>query len=191
MRNLFIAALIVVPLLVIAFFWYEGWTGSEPATPSEPKYARLQPEHKEKVEDIRGQLEIFDREGLSPAGREALGKINTFASGPLKGTVVFYEEATPWAPTTMEFDLLAAFVAGNVREIVATGDLRTDSYAGTVEVLRVYQLLKEQNPGLRVDELEAFELLDRKGKLREKLDKIDAREEKREAEKQTEEVPAP
>ncbi len=151
--------------------------------PAPPISAGLEAE----LEALRADLDIYEREGLTPTGRAALEKVVTFADQHPEVNVVFYEEAVPWvihgpsdAPTP---DFMAAFVAGNIRALLATGQRRTNSYAGTLEVLRVYQWHKERDPGLKVPSLEAFELLDRKGKLRERLDKVDKKEEKRAAEK--------
>lgn len=154
-----------------------------------PPAPPISPELETELEALRADLEIYEREGLTPEGRKALEKVVTFADQHPEVNVVFYQEAVPWviqapsdAPTP---DFLAAFVAGNIRALLASGERRTNSYAGTLEVLRVYQWHKERNPGLQVPSLEAFELLDRKGKLRERLDKVDRKEEKRAAEKAT------
>lgn len=192
-RNLFFFTLIAIPLVILAWF---GWQELIPKAnssqqservPAIPPAPPISPELETELEALRADLETFEREGLTPAGRAALEKVVTFADQHPEVNVVFYEEAVPWvihtpstAPTP---DFLAAFVAGNIRALLASGERRTNSYAGTLEVLRVYQWHKDRDPGLEVPSLEAFELLDRKGKLRERLDKVDRKEEKRAAEK--------
>lgn len=179
-RNLLIAAAVAVAGLILWKVIADEHAARPPVEPLSPAESVLaDPAVRAELE---AALALYEREGLSPEGRAALGEINAFASEHLRDHVIFYQEATPWVITADSPDLPAAFVAGAVRAILATGDLRTNSYAGTLEVLRVYRQQKREQPGLSIPELEAFELLDRKGKLRERLEKVDAREEARAAE---------
>jgi hypothetical protein len=125
-------------------------------------------------------LATYEKEPLGEKGTWAVEVITAYAEQhPEKIKVYFYEDAVPWmisdlagSPTP---ELMGAFVMGNVKAQLRLGQPVNNSYAGTLEVIRVYELLQKKEPAVKIPEVERFRDMEKGGALKKFMDDVDAR----------------
>lgn len=62
--------------------------------------------------------------------------------------------------------LLAAFIAGNLREQMRKNTSKPEPYAGVLAALEVYEKIKQKNGEFLIPKAEKFLTMEREGKLR-------------------------
>lgn len=133
--------------------------------------------------ELEAALALYAKEPLTPKGADAAVTVMNYAAQDPKLNVVFFEDAVPWiindAAGNPTSELMAAFVVGNVKAQRASGQAGTDSYAGCLEVLRVYDLIRAERPELRMADLERFRKMEEAGTLKPFLAEVDARNKER------------
>jgi hypothetical protein len=129
--------------------------------------------------ELQEALAAYEKDPLGAAGTTAAGVLMKFAEEDKRVRIVFFEESAPWMlqdesgnPTT---ELMAAFVVGNIKAQLAAGRPAMNSYAGTLEVFRIYQRLKQAHDSLKIPAIEKFLAMEKAGKLRAYLDEVDAK----------------
>lgn len=129
--------------------------------------------------ELAQALTLYEAEPLSPRGADAAVTAMNYAAQSPRIEVVFFEEATPWiindAAGNPTSELMAAFVVGNVKAQLSSGRMGTDSYAGSLEVIRVYNIFQAKRPDFRMPDVERFITMEKEHKLKAFLNDVDKR----------------
>ena len=125
---------------------------------------------------------------------QATVAITTFLADPLSATsadnakqIVQYGEETPdheviiepkympWLEASKPPEgselLLAAFIAGNLKEQIKKHSAKAEPYAGALSVIDVYSKIKMKTIGFRIDSVERWISLEKQGKLKAFIEK--------------------
>jgi len=106
----------------------------------------------------------------SSAARLAGRIVLEFAESSPDHTILINLGYLPWSKSRNLPDgsnmLLAAFVAGNLREQIRKNSSQPEPYAGALAVIVVYQKLLQSNPGFKIAKVEEFIVMQKKGVLR-------------------------
>jgi hypothetical protein len=118
-------------------------------------------------------IDSFIKAPVGPKGQIAAAAILQFAEASEDVTIEFTPKAVPWVKEGKSSEtsriLLAAWVAGNVRAQIEKKKNANDSYAGELQVLETYKMLKEKNQNLSIPEVEKLIKLEEKGELKKYL----------------------
>ncbi|MBS0658617.1 MAG: hypothetical protein JSR82_10285 [Verrucomicrobia bacterium] len=150
-------------------------TTSQLAAQSEPSPKPSAPAAEPLITEqmARRAIARFRADPTSQDGREAALEIMRFADKSPLVNVIISPKSVPWIGEKIEMKhnslLLAAFVAGNVRSQMDSGNRKDDPVAGVRQALETYRKIREQVPDFRVASLEKFAELEATGKLTEYL----------------------
>jgi hypothetical protein len=119
---------------------------------------------------IRQKIETLLRNPTSDAAKSAGAEIIEFAGESPKYHVKLEVGYMPWVkdrnlPQGSQI-LLAAFVAGNLREQMRKGSSTPEPYAGVLAALEVYQKVKRSNGAFHIPKAEQFLAMERAGTLK-------------------------
>lgn len=119
---------------------------------------------------VKKSIETLLRNPASDAAREAGAQIIEFAGESPNFHIELEVGYMPWVkdgdlPKGSQI-LLAAFVAGNLREQMRKNSSQPEPYAGVLAALEVYQKIKRSDAGFRIDKVEKFLAMQRQGTLR-------------------------
>ncbi len=119
---------------------------------------------------VRKNIEIFLRNPMSESAREAGAQIIEFAGESPNYHIELEVGYMPWVkdsalPKGSQI-LLAAFVAGNLREQMRKNSSQPEPYAGVLVALEVYEKMKRSDGAFRIAKVEKFLAMERQGTLR-------------------------
>jgi hypothetical protein len=120
-------------------------------------------------------IELFCADPLSTDADGAAAVILKFAQDSPKVEVNLTPKACPWFrdkanPVKYSAKLLGAYVAGNVKSQLASGQTKNDSYAGVLQVIATYHQLQKREPDFKLPEVEHLIELANQKKLKEYLE---------------------
>jgi hypothetical protein len=120
-------------------------------------------------------IELFCTDPLSTDADGAAAVIIKFAQDSPKVEVNLTPKACPWFrdkanPVKYSAKLLGAYVAGNVKSQLASGQTKNDSYAGVLQVIATYHQLQKREPDFKLPEVEHLIELANQKKLKEYLE---------------------
>ena len=118
---------------------------------------------------IRQKIENLLRDPMSEAGKAAGAEVIEFAGESPNYHVKLEVGYLPWVkdrnlPAGSQI-LLAAFVAGNLREQMRKNSSTPEPYAGVLAALEVYQKVKRSNGAFHIPQAEKFLAMERAGTL--------------------------
>jgi hypothetical protein len=119
---------------------------------------------------VKKDIETLLRNPMSDAARSAGAKVIKFAGESDVYQVNLEVGYLPWVkdrflPKGSQM-LLAAFVAGNLREQMRKNSSRPEPYAGVLAVLEVYQKMRSRDAEFHIPKAEKFLVMERQGTLR-------------------------
>lgn len=115
-------------------------------------------------------IETLLRNPSSQAARDAGAAVIEFAGKSPNYHVELEVGYMPWVkdrdlPAGSQM-LLAAFIAGNVREQIRRKTSQPEPYAGVLAALEVYEKLQRADPSFRIAKADKFLAMERQGALR-------------------------
>jgi hypothetical protein len=115
-------------------------------------------------------IETLLRNPTSQAARDAGAAVIEFAGESPDYHVELEVGYMPWVkdrdlPAGSQM-LLAAFIAGNLREQIRKKTSKPEPYAGVLAALEVYEKLKRNDPGFQIAKADKFLAMERQGVLR-------------------------
>ena len=123
----------------------------------------------------RKAIEVFRADPLSKLGEGAASVILKFAEESPDVKVEIGMKVLPWfkstPPVPHSQQLLGAFIAGNARSQLDSGNAGNDSYAGVLQVIATCRQIQKAEPGFKVPEVEKLIELSTRNKLKEYLEK--------------------
>ena len=136
-------------------------------------YEKCQAESRDQVRSaINTLIQNPDSEEARVAGRVVL----EFAEATPDHTVVIKLGYLPWSKSRSLPEgsnmLLAAFVAGNLREQIRKNSSQPEPYAGALAAIGVYQKLLRSHPDFKIPKVEEFIALEKRGALRAYIDSV-------------------
>lgn len=119
---------------------------------------------------VRKNIENLLRNPMSDSAREAGAQIIEYAGKSSDYHIELKVGYMPWVkdrglPKGSQM-LLAAFVAGNLREQMQKNSSRPEPYAGVKAALEVYEKMKRSDDSFRIAAAEKFLAMERQGALR-------------------------
>ena len=118
-------------------------------------------------------IDRFLADPLSPSERQSAAKILQFAEESPTHEVTVDVKYMPWLKETPPPEgselLLAAFMAGNLKEQIKKNTTKSEDYAGALAVLEVYRKLQEKK--IVIPELDHWIELEKQGTLRSFIEK--------------------
>lgn len=119
---------------------------------------------------VKQKIELLLRNPLSDSAREAGAEIIEFAGESPNYHVELLVGYMPWVkdkglPKGSQI-LLAAFVAGNLREQMRKNSSEPEPYAGVQAALEVYRKIRADDSGFRIAKVEQFLAMEKQGSLR-------------------------
>ena len=123
-----------------------------------------------KTEALRA-ITLFREDPLSEIGRGAGGLIMNYAEKSPDVRVVVSQKCIPFLsnkgiPINEKSTLIAAFVVGNVDSQLLRNQKKDDSYAGVLQVIDSYRQIQREKPKFRLEEIEKFIELEKRGQLK-------------------------
>lgn len=122
--------------------------------------------------DAMAAIALFRKDPTAKDAQAALAVITNFAVKSKAVMVKITEQSVPWAvegstvPEEASILLTGAFLAGNI-EAQLRSNIKGDSpYEGALLVLQVYKLLRSKNRMPAFEQLDQWQELETKGKLR-------------------------
>ena len=115
-------------------------------------------------------ITTFSQAPLSLRGRAAAAEIVRFAKESPDHEVALRSKVLPWLragekPQHSEL-LLAAFVAGDLREQLRLGRGKSQPYAGAVAMIEIYRKIQAKEKGYRVEAVDRLVDLEKEGQLK-------------------------
>lgn len=130
------------------------------------------PLHAETQAEISEAIKAFLGDPLGPT--EPARKIMKFAKESPDHEVSIDLKVLPWleekTPPPGYPLLLAAYMAGNLQGQFANGTTKSDSYAGALAVISVYQKIQADDPSIQIPSIDHLRALEKEGKLKAYLD---------------------
>jgi hypothetical protein len=122
---------------------------------------------------IQQKIETLLRSPLSDAAKSAGAEIIEFAGESPNYHIELEVAYMPWVkdralPKGSQI-LLAAFIAGNLREQMRKNSSTPEPYAGVLAALDVYQKIKRADGEFHIPKAEKFLAMERDGKLRQHI----------------------
>lgn len=122
---------------------------------------------------VKQSIETLLRNPTSEAGKSAGAVIIEFAGESPDYHIELEVGYMPWVkdrdlPKGSQI-LLAAFIAGNLREQMRKNSSQPEPYAGVLAALQVYQKIKQSNGSFNIPKVEKFLAMERDGKLRQHI----------------------
>jgi hypothetical protein len=122
---------------------------------------------------VKQNIETLLRNPTSDAARSAGAAIIEFAGKSPNYHIELQVGYMPWVkdralPKGSQI-LLAAFVAGNLREQMRKNTSKPEPYAGVLAALEVYQKIKRTNGDFVIPKAEKFLAMEREGTLRQHI----------------------
>ena len=119
---------------------------------------------------VKQKIELLLRNPQSEAAREAGAEIIEFAGESPNYHVELQVGYMPWVkdkglPKGSQI-LLAAFVAGNLREQMRKNSSHPEPYAGVRAALDVYRKIRAEDSAFRIEKVERFLAMEKQGSLR-------------------------
>jgi hypothetical protein len=112
----------------------------------------------------------------SSSARSAGKLVLQFAEATPHHTIHISLGYLPWANSRNLPDgsqlLLAAFVAGNLREQIRKHSSRPEPYAGALVVIEVYQKILRKRPGFKIPKVEKFIAMEKSGLLKAHIESV-------------------
>jgi hypothetical protein len=118
---------------------------------------------------VKQKIETLLRDPTSNAAKQAGAEIIEFAGKSPNYHVELQVGYMPWVternlPRGSQM-LLAAFIAGNLREQMRKNSSHPEPYAGVLAALEVYQKMKRSDPDFHIPKVEKFIAMERAGTL--------------------------
>lgn len=122
---------------------------------------------------VKQHIETLLRNPMSESAKSAGAEIIEFAGESPNYHVELEVAYMPWVkdralPKGSQI-LLAAFVAGNLREQMRKQSSKPEPYAGVLAALEVYEKIKRSNEGFHIPKVEKFLAMEREGTLRQHI----------------------
>jgi hypothetical protein len=119
---------------------------------------------------VKQKIETLLRDPTSDAARMAGAEVIKFAGKSPKYHIELKVGYMPWVkdsslPRGSQI-LLAAFIAGNLREQMRKNSSQPEPYAGVQATLEVYQKIKRQDPDFHIPGVEKFIAMEQAGTLK-------------------------
>lgn len=122
---------------------------------------------------VKQSIETLLRNPMSDAAKSAGAEIIEFAGESPDYHIELEVGYLPWVkdrdlPKGSQI-LMAAFIAGNLREQMRKNSSQPEPYAGVLAALQVYQKIKQANSSFNIPKVEKFLAMEREGKLRQHI----------------------
>jgi len=119
---------------------------------------------------VKQNIEMLLRNPMSEEAKSAGAAIIEFAGESPDYHIELEVAYLPWVkdrglPKGSQI-LLAAFIAGNLREQMRKNTSKPEPYAGVLAALQVYEKIKQTNDSFHIPKAEKFLTMERDGKLR-------------------------
>jgi hypothetical protein len=126
----------------------------------------------------RKAIALFCADPLSADADGAAAIILKFAEASPNVVINLTPKACPWlkdkaTPVKYSAKLLGAYVAGNVKSQLASGQTKNDSYSGVLQVIATYHQIQKREPDFKRPEVEHLIELESQKKLKEYLESRD------------------
>ena len=125
---------------------------------------------------VRRNIETLLRNPMSDAAREAGAQIIQFAGESPDYHVELEVGYMPWVkekglPKGSQM-LMAAFIAGNLKEQMRKNSSKPEPYAGVLAAISVYQKSRRSDSNFRIPTMEKFIAMEQQGTLRAYIDSV-------------------
>lgn len=122
---------------------------------------------------VKQNIETLLRNPMSDAAKSAGAAIIEFAGESPDYHIELEVAYMPWVkdrdlPKGSQI-LLAAFIAGNLREQMRKNTSQPEPYAGVLAALQVYEKIKRTNDAFSIPKADKFLAMERDGKLRQHI----------------------
>ncbi len=122
-------------------------------------------------EQALNAIHVFRLEPQSPAGRAAGQFIVQYAEKNPNVTINVNAKLVPFRVNLALSEqvrsiLFAAFIVGNLESQLLRNEKKDDPYAGELEVIETYRQMQKKDPTLRIDEIQNFIDLEKRGQLK-------------------------
>lgn len=133
--------------------------------------------------DTLKAIETICQNPASSEAKTAVKTVYAVAAQTNRVTVSIPPEVTPWlravpkttVPTETTHILRQAYVAGNLRSQIQSHKKGNDVYAGFVQEIATYKLLKKEDPSLKIAGLEKLSEMEAGGQLKTFVDSLIAK----------------
>ena len=125
------------------------------------------------VPQVQAAIAQFLDDPTAPASKSAPRQILQFSEESADHEIAIDSKYLPWLEGNNTEDsplLLAAFLAGNLREQFARNTGKPQPYAGVLSVIDVYRKLQAKKPSLRISQIEKQIELEKQGKLKAQIE---------------------
>lgn len=125
---------------------------------------------------VQRNIDTLLRNPMSDAAKEAGAQIIQFAGESPNYHVDLEVGYMPWVkdkglPKGSQM-LLAAFIAGNLKEQMRKNSSRPEPYAGVLAAIDVYQKIRRSDSNFRISKVEKFIAMQQQGTLRAYVDSV-------------------